>query len=446
MPKVEDLPKVGSRAYFRWDANHHQPHTDLGGVRKFFLSFLDADAWLRLAGRNLLHLPEVAESYSLLREEPRTPKPTAREFFGLAISPTRETFARYEEKLEELSVRSVVIRVPVWDPEPVFALAEDFARLRSRGARFTFALLQDREAVDRPDRWSELLLRAGEILGPLRPAFQIGQAPNRKKWGLWRPDEYFRLLEAAAAARDAHPEARWIGPGVIDFEYYFTLNYLFGERPFRFDGVSALLYCDRRGSPATPQYGHFDLRRKIELLRALVDVSPEGSAPLHLTEFNWPLRGDLRHSPAGPRVTTTEALQARYLVQYYLIAASTGLVEDASWWQLVAKGYGLLDADDAWSERPAYRAFRELLARAAGATITEIPERQGVSGFLVERSGRRSAFLSCGRGEFPLDRSGRVDGAATPEGVPLDPKGLRLSAEPVWIELGDVPLDDLIRP
>ena len=147
-----------------------------------------------------------------------------------------------------------------------------------------------------------------------------------------------RLLEGVQDARAAWPRCRWLGPAVIDFEYHFTVNFLFRSRPFDFDGIASLLYVDRRGSPESTQYGHFDLGRKILLLRAVIETSHHPVVPIHLTEFNWPLRDTGRFSPAGRHVQVDEDDQAAYLVLYFLAAAASGCVASAFWWQLVAHG------------------------------------------------------------------------------------------------------------
>ena len=210
-------------------------------------------------------------------------------------------------------------------------------------------LVQDRAAVCDPPRWRDFVSTVAAELGEAAHAFQVGQAPNRKKWGVWHPDEYVRLLEGVQEARAAWPRCRWLGPAVIDFEYHFTVNFLFRPRPFDFDGIASLLYVDRRGSPESTQYGHFDLGRKILLLRAVIETAPHPVVPIHLTEFNWPLRDTGRFSPAGRHVQVDEDDQAAYLVLYYLASAASGCVASAFWWQLVAHGYGLVDDEgDVW--------------------------------------------------------------------------------------------------
>ena len=426
-----------SRDHFRWDDHHHQPHTDMGKWEKFFASHSDAGQFLRMLGHTFARLGPVARRYRALLRAAPAPQPVADATFGIAVSPAPETWGRYLGRIRDLGVRSRLLRVPSWAPEPVLALHDDLAALRRGGVRLTFTLLQNREMVNDPDRWGAFVREAADRLADLEPAFQLGHAINRKKWGIWHPDEYVRMMAAAAPAREAHPAILWLGPPVIDFEYYFTTHFLAEPRPFDFDGIAALLYVDRRGSPDSVQYGHFDLARKILLLRAVVQESPHPDAPIHLTEFNWPLLGSGKHSPAGEHVQTDEEGQARYLALYFLTAAATGHVASAIWWQLVARGYGLLDEDDAWTERRSYRAFRTLLARTRGRTVRRLPDTlRPLRGFLLEGEGALGAVLYAPGHEVRIDPALRAEAAADLVGEPLSVAGLAIGPDPIYVSLG----------
>ena len=448
-PHPED-PRPGnpsrSRDHFRWDERHHQPHTDMGKWEKFFASRSDAAQFLRLLGRNVARLGPVARRYRALLRRVPDPRPVADDAFGIAVSPTPQTWGRYLERIRDLDARALLIRVPSWAPDPVFALRDEFARLRPSGTRFTFTLLQNRELVNDPERWGSFVREAAARLGDLEPTFQLGHAINRKKWGIWHPDEYVRLMEAAAPARDASPSCRWIGPPVIDFEYYFTTHYLAGPRPFDFDGIAALLYVDRRGSPDNVQYGHFDLFRKILLLRAVIQASGHPDVPIHLTEFNWPLKGTGKHSPAGEHVQTDEEGQARYLVLYYLTAAATGQVTSTFWWQLVARGYGLLDEDDAWTERRAYRAFKHLLSSTRGRVVRRLPESlRPMRGFLFCRGAETGAVLYTPGEEIRLDPALPVHGATDLVGNAIPTADIAARPDPIYLSLGAADPADVIE-
>ncbi len=432
-----DKNPTRSRDHFRWDERHHQPHTDMSKWEKFLASRSDTAQFMRLLGRNFRLLGPVVRRYrDLLREAPAR-HPVRADEFGIAISPTLPTWGRYVERLRDLGVGALLIRIPCWEPDPVFDLHDELAGLRAEGVRFTFTLLQDRATVREPERWGAFVREAAGRFKDLEPTFQLGHAINRKKWGIWHPDEYVRLMEQAAQAREKFPGCRWIGPPVIDFEYYFTTSYLAGRRPFDFDGIAALLYVDRRGSPDAVQYRHFDLRRKILLLRAVVQASPHPDVPIHLTEFNWPLKGAGKYSPAGAHVATDEAGQARYLVLYDLTAAATGQVASTFWWQLVARGYGLLDDDESWTERRAYRAFRTLLARTRGWEVGALPgELRPLRGFLLQRGGECGAVLYTAGATHRLDPALPVQEAADLLGGPLPTRDLAAGADPIYLSFG----------
>ena len=434
-----------SRDHFRWDDRHHQPHTDLSKWQKFWASRSDASQFLRLLGRNVRQVRPVVRCYRALLAEAPESRPLADNEFGIAISPTRATWDRYLERVRDLGVGAVLIRIPSWAPEPVFELGDELQSLHRQGIGFTFTLLQDRSMVKEPGRWQEFVREAASRFAGLSPTFQIGHAVNRKKWGIWHPDEYVRLLEATAPVRDEFPGCRWIGPPVIDFEYYFTTNYLIARRPFDFDGIAALLYVDRRGSPDAVQYRHFDLRRKILLLRAVVQASPHADVPIHLTEFNWPLKGSGKHSPAGAHVQTDEAGQARYLVLYYLTAAATGQVASVFWWQLVARGYGLMDDDEGWTPRPAYLAFRTLLTRARGCEVSALPETlRPLRGFLLRRAEECAALLYTAGLPHRLDPALPVQEAADVLGSALPTRDLAAGADPLYLLFGRAELASVL--
>lgn len=365
-PTEDQAPAAGNtgpdkKAYFRWDERHHQPHTDLTKRQKLWASRHDLIPYLRMAASVALGAPRVWAAYRRLELEPPSWRAYDRSALGLSITPTEETLPLLLRRLEVVQPGTVLVRIPRWQPELTARYRWLWQELRGRGVGLVFALLQDRQAVMEPALWTEFLRQVAGELAEFNPAFELGHALNRKKWGIWHPVEYLRLLDASAPVVTETPGCRWLGPAVIDFEHYFTYFILNAHRPFDFDGVSSLLYVDRRGSPEQVQYGRFDTWRKIALLRATVQAAAHPEVPLYLTEFNWPLKGAGKHSPAGSDVQTDLASQAKYCVVYYLTAFAAPQVALASWWQVMARGYGLLDEDG--STRPAWQALAELHRR-----------------------------------------------------------------------------------
>ncbi len=426
----------GERERFRWDDRHHQPHTDLSYLAKLWASRSDVAQFLGLVSCNARHLLPILASYRRILRRLPTPSAVSRQAFGVAVSPRPETWERTRRHLDKLGMRALLLRVPVWDPAPTLGLRQELLALAREGWAITVVLLQDRAAVCDPSRWRIFVNTVTSDLGEAAHAFQIGQAPNRKKWGVWRPDEYVRLLEGVQEARAAWPRCLWLGPAVIDFEYHFTVNFLFRSRPFDFDGIASLLYVDRRGSPEATQYGHFDLFRKILLLRAVIETAHHPEVPIYLNEFNWPLRETGRFSPAGTHVQVDEEDQAAYLVLYYLASAASGCVAGAFWWQLAAHGYGLVDDEGGnWRVRPAFAALQELQARAVGRTVRRLPEA----------ARRVRGYLLCGQdGDavlYATHQSVRVGGRLPITGAwdlagrEIDPATLVLGPRPCYVRL-----------
>ena len=152
--------------------------------------------------------------------------------------------------------------------------------LAARGVELAFALPQNRELVRDPARWEAAIAELARRFRPLGKRFQIGQAINRSKWGIWNYDEYLALAARAAGILRAGPAGAGVelfGPAVIDFEAHVTaavvnLRPPAGLPELRFDGLASLLYVDRRGAPENRQLG-FDTEGKVRLLAAIAGTA-----------------------------------------------------------------------------------------------------------------------------------------------------------------------------
>src|ERR1700709_906817 len=62
------------------------------------------------------------------------------------------------------------------------------------------------------------------------------------------------------------------------------------------------------------------------------------------------------------------------MVGYYLLTQGTGLVARVFWWQLVARGYGLVDPTDPASprRRPAFHALKTMVRELDGARLLAV--------------------------------------------------------------------------
>jgi hypothetical protein len=233
-----------------------------------------------------------------------------------------------------------------------------------------FALPQNRDLVRDPERWSAAIEELAEGFVPFGRHFQIGQAINRSKWGVWTYREYLELARRASDALRRQGEVVIMGPAVIDFEFQATAAVVNMEREgVHFDVVSSRLYVDRRGAPENQQIG-FDSPAKAALLKAIAEAGKRSSGRCWITEVNWPL-WEGPHSPAGRTVSVDEETQADYLCRYYLLMLASGMIERVYWWRLVARGYGLVEpgGDGSLRPRPSHRALSVLESELGGRTF-----------------------------------------------------------------------------
>ena len=161
-------------------------------------------------------------------------------------------------------------------------------------------ILQDREHIDDVSLLKKDINFIFEKFSPFIKEFQIGNAINRTKWGFFSMGEYLQWYEKIQKIRDEKfPHLKLIGSSVIDFEYHYTIRTLFNFFSLKYDKFSALLYVDRRGDPSNAQMGIFDTKNKIDMLYALVKLSPKTANDIYITEVNWPLSGTAPYAPTS---------------------------------------------------------------------------------------------------------------------------------------------------
>lgn len=358
-----------------WDRLSDQPHQHAGRFEKMRVRLADAGPHAIEGMVIAASAPRVWRRYRELKadlHQKQHRRPVDWDGAGLCLRPWPERPEAPVDMVDELGARHILIRLHPW--EESHAAEEELARaLHARGCELSFALPQNRDLVKDPVRWRSAVERLAEAFTPYGRAFQIGQAINRSKWGIWTTSEYVALARAAAAVLHRYPGAELIGPAVIDFEHHVTAAVLNrSDLGFRFDAVSSLLYVDRRGAPESPQAG-FDTEGKVALLKAIADTSRNSTGRCWITEVNWPL-WEGPHSPAGRSVSVDEQTQADYLVRYYLLTLGTGLVERVFWWQLAARGYGLVDPANPADprRRPSFFALKTLLRELDGARLENV--------------------------------------------------------------------------
>ena len=305
--------------------------------------------------RTALLLPPML----LLMPFKKAKKIASAEFFTLGVD-----FQRYpketKEMLKELNVKSVLLRIKLWEMQEVQEL-KNFLDDLPQDIKITLKIMQDREHIEDLKLLKQDLYTIFKAFCNRVDIFEIGTTINRTKWGFFSVDEYLKFYEVAYKLKEKDfNNINLIGSGVIDFEYHFTIHTLFNFYKLKYDGISSLLYVDRRGAPEHSQLG-FNLQDKISLLGTMASLSPKTKNHLYITETNYPLSNTAPYAPTSEKECVDEDTYANFMLRYYLLAFATQQVEYVAWHQLIASGYGLVDARDGLRKRVAYDTFAFML-------------------------------------------------------------------------------------
>lgn len=277
------------------------------------------------------------------------------EFISLGVDFEREVQST-DELLQDLAVKNILLRCKLWEMDKI-ELLKVFATKHS-DKNITLKILQDRENIEDLELLKKNLETIFTKLDGLINNYEIGSTINRAKWAFFSVDEYNKFFQVAYRLKKTKfKDIKLLGSGVIDFEYHFTAHTLFNLFKYKYDGVSSLLYVDRRGAPENTQLG-FTLSDKIAWLSTMLWLSPKTSKELHITETNWPLVGTAPYAPTSENECVDEESYANFMLRYYLLAFASQQVDSVSWHQLIAPGYGLVDNRDGIKKRVAYETFK----------------------------------------------------------------------------------------
>lgn len=284
-----------------------------------------------------------------------------RDFVGIAVGLDSCDGVRVAQEIEKLGARQILLRIPLWEMD---RLEEHWQFVQSLpDCEFILCPMQDRQHIVDLDLWRTNLNTVVQRFWPRIKSFQIGQGINRSKWGFFGCDEFLEFASVAEELREDYPGIQFVGPCVLDFEPIPFIRSMLHGYDIKWDVVGCALYVDRRGCPRNRQFLIFDLTQKIYHFVACALCGNKSSHRLWITEVNWPLEDQGAYSPTGEKECVSEEAAAEYLDKYYEDAWKSDLVERVYWWQLVSKGYGLIDVaeDGSLRYRPAYYRFKDLL-------------------------------------------------------------------------------------
>jgi len=122
-----------------------------------------------------------------------------------------------------------------------------------------------------------------------------------------------------------------------------------------------------------------DLVGKLQLMQAMLRLSHKSSNEIVITETNWPITNTYPYAPTGEGDCVSLEAQADFLVRYYLLALTSGVVKNVYWHQLIAPGYGLVDnRESILIYYPSYTAFKVMLSVLQDKKYVETTTKDGL--------------------------------------------------------------------
>ena len=431
---------------FLWDPRSGQPISVM--TRKDRKRFASRKNYAEIAWAAACEFFPARKRYKLLLEGAYREPVVMKDRIAISISGCVGALEGEVKLLEELGPIPVHLRFYHHEAEADWrSSVEIVTRLREQGHEVSIALVQDRRAVTNGASWAEFCAFVISQLHDQVAFVEVGHAINRVKWGIWTMAEYRGLLQPIAALKERYPGLVITGPGVIDFEFHYLAAALRKGRQDApiFDRQSIHLYVDRRGAPESPQ-GAYATLEKLALARAIGQGGGLREDRLVISEVNWPVANTGVYSPVvspydspGPRnndPSVSEEVYAWYMVRYYLIALCSGFAERVCWWQLVARGYGLIDDKDAeaWRKRPAFNLLKGLISEVGGAVfVRKHAFGAKAHGFEFEQDGLRKIIAYTESDEegvtlpVKVDEIRRLDGTV----LELDSLSIGLTGEPL---------------
>ncbi|CAA6809972.1 MAG: FIG00388565: hypothetical protein [uncultured Campylobacterales bacterium] len=349
---------------FIWDKHSDQPYPikDKSFKRLIFKKSLFEN--FKLIFTNLIMFPIVLLRYLFIGSKKNI---NTDKFIGLGVDSNKSARIQFQ-LLKDLNIKQVLIRIPLSDIENLDKYVEFIKEFQ--GFDILINILQDRRHIEDLKLLKDSISQIFEITSVYASKYQIGNAVNRKKWAFFNMGEYMDFYKIVQDIRDdKYPHIKLIGSCVIDFEYYFTIRTLFNFRKIKYDVLSSLLYVDRRGDPTNTQMG-FDLYKKIKLLFAISKTSPKTKDEIYITETNWPISGTAPYAPTSEKECVSVEEYSEYLVKYFFIALSSGMIDRVYWHQLIAPGYGLIDDREGFVKYKSFFVLKHIIHIIEDSKIT----------------------------------------------------------------------------
>jgi len=336
---------------FKWDIYSDQPAQLKDKAFKKQMRSSQKNSFIKMIFTALCILPISLVAMPFVKKK----EVKSEDFFSIGIDFQRNP-VETNELLKELESTNILLRFKLWEMDSLTELKHFLEPHKEK--KIILKIMQDRENIEDLELLEKNLNQVFSQLNTIVDIFEIGTTINRAKWGFFSIDEYNSFYEVAFnLKKKSYSHIKLIGSGIIDFEYHFTAQTLFNFFKYKYDGISSLLYVDRRGAPENTQLG-FTLSDKIAWLNTMIWLSPKVAQKLYITEVNWPITGTSPYAPTSEYECIDEELYGDYMLRYYLLSLASQQVDSVSWHQLIAPGYGLIDNRKNINKRSAFYTYK----------------------------------------------------------------------------------------
>ncbi|WP_321311707.1 hypothetical protein [Halarcobacter sp.] len=344
---------------FFWDVYSDQPHIIKDKEYKKRIRKKYLKDYIKMLLSSLFILPIAILIMKLFKGEKTF---DSNDIYGIGVNLDKGD--AQQELVEELGVKNLIIRVPLWEIEKIDEYVDFVKSFNKKSSKnILINIMQDRENIEDLTLLKNNLEIVFSKFKNIVFEYQIASTINRAKWGFFSVSEYLTFYKCAQDLRDEnYPTLKLLGPSVIDFEYYYNVSAMFNFKNIKYDIVSSLLYVDRRGAPSNTQYGLFDTKNKIDLLYSLVKLSSKCSDEIYITETNWPISNTAPYAPTSEKECVSNETYTKYMLEYFNIAKKSRKIKRVYWHQLIAPGYGLVDnRDGKIIKYPQFYAYKEMI-------------------------------------------------------------------------------------
>ncbi len=324
----------------------------LESKEKRILRAMNLDTYIGVGVHTLFGLPKLTYNYLTIKPKHDIIDGSV---FGIFVDRAKTSKEEILRDLKELNISSIAIRIYITKDYINSKEYKDNLELanilHSNGYNILLVLAQLRESFT-PDLSSNL----NRIVDDFKTSvsyYQIAEAINRSKWGFVSKDNYIEFVNLSMNAIRKDKNAKTLGVSVIDFEWFYTI-YFNNIANNRFDIMNTLLYVDRVKEPENRQLG-FNTEDKIRVFKSI-----QKDKPLWITEVNWPIKDTGDYKPTSNKEAVTLKEYTNYMVRYLVQSFSSGFIDRVYWWQLHAKGYGLIDHISK-KKRESFYAFKFLI-------------------------------------------------------------------------------------